>query len=117
MTHLVCGVSDCASNCNHYCTHHCIQVRGRGAGAPTETACANYQPRKGGASNHAGASAQAQPECMVNCGASNCTHNCRGQCRAEYVSVQGGGVAGACCGSFRSRPSAEGCPGLFFPVE
>ncbi len=116
MTHLVCGVTDCASNCKNYCTLSSIQVRGRSAGAPTDTACANYQPRKGGASNHL-TNQSAQPDCMVHCGASHCTHNCRGQCRAEYVSVQGGGVAGACCGSFRSRPSAEGCPGLFFPVE
>ena len=104
MNDLKCSVRNCISNCGEKCSRNGIHVSGECASSCGETCCTSFSESRGGFRKSLYGSASSATE--ISCDVENCVHNESGRCRAERVSICGGG-SGSCecteCGSFRAR--------------
>ncbi len=105
MTHLQCGVMNCANNAHQYCCRPTIKVDGQNAQQSQGTCCSSYEPRSNGISNFSGYDIP-NPEIEIACDAMNCTYNNSGQCAADSINVDVLGVGASnreqtACASFR----------------
>ncbi len=102
MNQLKCGVHNCVSNCGDKCCRSGIQVSGKGARAKSDTSCVSFSESRGGFQNSLYGTADLETD--ISCDAETCAYNMSGKCRAESVTVCGGGT-GSCrctsCGTFK----------------